>query len=91
MAVCEVCGNDYDKAFEVVAAGFRRVFDCFECAIQKMAPICQQCSCRVVGHGVEISGRFYAAPTALGRPRVLPRFGTEWTRPIGLAEGTHGL
>jgi len=59
MAVCEVCGNDYDKAFEVVAAGYRHVFDCFECAIQKMAPICQRCSCRVVGHGVEVSGRFY--------------------------------
>jgi hypothetical protein len=24
-----------------------------------MAPICQRCSCRVVGHGVEVSGRFY--------------------------------
>ena len=59
MAVCEVCGNDYDKAFEVVAAGYRHVFDCFECAIHKMAPICQRCSCRVVGHGVEVSGRFY--------------------------------
>jgi hypothetical protein len=33
MAVCEVCGNDYDKAFEVAAAGFRHVFDSFECAI----------------------------------------------------------
>ncbi len=31
-----------------------------------------------------------AAPTAPGRPRVSPRFGTEWTRPIGLAEGTQG-
>ena len=38
MAVCEVCGNDYDKAFEVVAAGARHVFDSFECAIQRIAP-----------------------------------------------------
>jgi uncharacterized Zn finger protein len=31
MAVCEVCGNDYDKSFEVVTAGTRHVFDSFEC------------------------------------------------------------
>jgi hypothetical protein len=43
----------------VSVAGFRHVFDCFECAIQKMAPICQRCGCRVVGHGVEVSGRFH--------------------------------
>src|SRR6266511_5728360 len=90
MAVCEVCGNDYDKAFAVVAAAYRNVFDCFECAIQKLAPICQRCGCRVVGHGVEISGRFDCCATAPGRPRAAPRFATEWTRPIGLAEGTHG-
>jgi hypothetical protein len=33
MAVCEVCGNDYDKAFEVRAEGTGHVFDSFECAI----------------------------------------------------------
>ena len=27
MAACEVCGNDYDKSFEVVAAGVRHTFD----------------------------------------------------------------
>ncbi|CAN5813169.1 hypothetical protein BH20ACT7_BH20ACT7_12750 [soil metagenome] len=27
MAQCEVCGNDYDKAFEVRAAGAVHVFD----------------------------------------------------------------
>lgn len=59
MAVCEVCGNDYDKAFEVVAAGVRHVFDSFECAIQKMAPTCEHCGCKIIGHGVESEGRFY--------------------------------
>ena len=29
MGTCEVCGNDYDMAFEVVAAGARHVFDSF--------------------------------------------------------------
>ncbi len=59
MAVCEVCGNDYDKAFEVIAAGARHVFDSFECAVHRMAPICEHCQCKVIGHGVEVDGRFY--------------------------------
>ena len=29
MGTCEVCGNEYDMAFEVVAAGARYVFDSF--------------------------------------------------------------
>jgi hypothetical protein len=24
-----------------------------------MAPICEHCKCRIVGHGVEVGGRFY--------------------------------
>ena len=59
MAKCEVCGNDYDKAFEVVAAGKRHVFDSFECAIHRLAPTCSHCGCKVVGHGVESSGAFF--------------------------------
>ncbi|MBW3578179.1 MAG: hypothetical protein KY462_10660 [Actinobacteria bacterium] len=59
MARCEVCGNDYDKAFEVHAAGAVHTFDCFECAIHAMAPSCEHCGCRVVGHGVEADGQFY--------------------------------
>lgn len=59
MAVCEVCGNDYDKAFEVIAAGARHTFDSFECAVHAMAPICEHCGCRVIGHGCEVGGRFF--------------------------------
>ncbi len=59
MATCEVCGNDYDKSFEVVTAGERHTFDSFECAIHQIAPICEHCQCRVIGHGVEVNGRFY--------------------------------
>ena len=59
MPVCEVCGNDYDKAFEVTAAGARHVFDSFECAIHLMAPICDHCGCKTIGHGVEADGAFY--------------------------------
>ncbi len=53
MAKCEVCGNDYDKAFEVVMAGTSHVFDSFECAIHALAPACAHCGCRIIGHGLE--------------------------------------
>lgn len=59
MGTCEVCGNDYDKAFQVTAAGVTHTFDSFECAIHKMAPVCEHCACKVIGHGVEVEGRFY--------------------------------
>jgi transposase len=56
---CEVCGNAYDKAFQVVIHGRTHTFDCFECAIQMLAPLCKHCGCRIIGHGVEESGHFY--------------------------------
>jgi Rieske Fe-S protein len=59
MAICEVCGNDYDKAFEVTVAGETHVFDSFECAIHALAPICEHCGCRIIGHGVEADGRLF--------------------------------
>ena len=59
MQACEVCGNKYDKAFEVTMAGKRHVFDSFECAVHALAPKCAHCSCRIMGHGVEGNGRMY--------------------------------
>ncbi|MGE5488671.1 MAG: Prokaryotic metallothionein [bacterium] len=59
MARCEVCGNDYDKSFDVTAAGATHTFDSFECAIHSLAPVCEHCGCKVVGHGVEVQGRFF--------------------------------
>lgn len=56
MTICSVCGNDYDKAFVVVRNGEPRVFDCFECAIHALAPVCGHCGCRVIGHGAESDG-----------------------------------
>jgi hypothetical protein len=64
MAQCEVCGNDYYLSFEVVTAGKRHVFDSFECAIHKLAPVCEQCGCKVIGHGSRRRGRSSAVPTA---------------------------
>lgn len=59
MASCAVCGNDYDKAFEVNVAGKREWFDCFECAIHMFAPRCAECGLTVIGHGVEDTGVIY--------------------------------
>ena len=59
MAQCEVCGNEYDKSFEVLMAGKRHVFDSFECAIHALAPQCEHCGCRVIGHGLEADGKYF--------------------------------
>jgi hypothetical protein len=59
MAQCEVCGNDYYLAFEVVTAGVRHVFDCFECAIHRLAPVCEHCGVKIIGHGIEANSTFY--------------------------------
>ncbi len=59
MARCEVCGNNYDKAFEIVMDGRSHIFDSFECAIHALAPVCAHCGCKIIGHGVEANGIFY--------------------------------
>ena len=59
MPTCEVCENDYDKAFEVVVGGERHIFDSFECAIHALAPVCPHCNCRIMGHGVEADGKIF--------------------------------
>lgn len=59
MARCEVCGNDYDLAFEVITAGESHTFDSFECAIHALAPICEHCGCKVIGHGVQADGSLF--------------------------------
>ena len=59
MAICETCGNDYDKAFQVIQSGKAHMFDSFECAIHALAPTCAHCGCRIIGHGMEANGAFY--------------------------------
>jgi hypothetical protein len=57
---CEVCGNEYDKTFQVItAAGGSHTFDSLECAIQALAPTCENCSVRIVGHGVESGSKMF--------------------------------
>ena len=59
MAQCEVCGNDYYLSFQVIAAGQTHTFDSFECAIHKLAPVCEHCGCKIIGHGMEAEGTFF--------------------------------
>jgi hypothetical protein len=58
-ATCEVCGNQYDKCFQVTSAERTMTFDSFECAIQALAPKCAHCDCRIIGHGVEKGEAIY--------------------------------
>lgn len=59
MGQCVTCGNDYDKSFDIVKNGETFTFDSFECAIQKLAPKCSHCECRIIGHGLEAEGAYY--------------------------------
>ena len=59
MPRCDVCGNEYDKSFEVSSAQGTYTFDSFECAIHKLAPQCSHCGCRIIGHGVEAGGKMF--------------------------------
>ena len=43
MGRCAVCGNEYDKSFDLTMRGKRYTFDCFECAIESLAPRCKAC------------------------------------------------
>ncbi|GAA0690605.1 hypothetical protein GCM10010193_51210 [Kitasatospora atroaurantiaca] len=68
MAVCAVCGNDYWLAFEVkTVTGDSYMFDSFECAMEKLAPRCEYCQVRIVGHGVEVSGKFFCCANCARR------------------------
>jgi hypothetical protein len=70
MGTCRVCGNDDDKTFEVRMDGEAHVFDSFECAIHALAPSCDHCGCRVIGHGVEAGGRFFCCAHCAEREGV---------------------
>ncbi len=54
MAICDTCGNDYDKSFTVTFSdGRTATFDSVECAVDQLAPECAHCGCRILGHGIE--------------------------------------
>jgi len=59
MARCETCGNEYARPITVTRDGHSHDYDSFECAIHALAPICQRCGTRILGHGVENGDRIY--------------------------------
>ena len=59
MPTCETCGNDYDKAFQVLKDGETHTFDSFECAVTALAPRCTACDVRIMGHGLEKGGQLF--------------------------------
>ena len=70
MAKCDVCGNEYDKAFQIVKGDRTHTFDSFECAIHALAPTCAHCGCRIIGHGMEADGTFYCCAHCASRAGV---------------------
>jgi len=57
---CEVCGNEYHRVIRITTDDDQEhVFDSFECAIHALAPTCEHCGCRIIGHGVEAGGRIF--------------------------------
>lgn len=86
MGICEVCGNDYDKSFQVTRQGETHTFDCFECAIHALAPECSHCHCRIIGHGMEADGRFFCCAHCAehsGKPQMRDRVETHGAHASG--------
>lgn len=59
MVRCDHCGNDYQGGFELKQGGRAYTFDCFECAISELAPLCETCGGRIIGHGVQADERVF--------------------------------
>lgn len=70
MAQCETCGNDYDHTFQVMMNGAAHTFDCFECAIEALAPRCANCGVHVVGHGLEATGNTFCCASCAEKKGV---------------------
>lgn len=70
MNKCEVCGNEYEATFDVVIGGERHTFDCFECAIAALAPVCGHCGVRIIGHGVEAWQRTFCCASCAEKAGV---------------------
>ena len=73
MGRCDVCGNSYEKTMVISTADRKGTFDSFECAMHAMAPTCEHCGCRIVGHGVESpDGRYFCCAHCAEAAGVAP-------------------
>ncbi len=61
MKACDVCGNTYEGSLEIKFENSNEShwFDSFECAIHKLAPTCNHCGVRVLGHGMQAEDELY--------------------------------
>jgi hypothetical protein len=61
MKKCDTCGNTYAAPMRIRLRGRSYTFDCFECAIQALAPACAHCGVKILGHGVEVDETIYCS------------------------------
>lgn len=59
MGACDVCGSTDSRTFTVSMGNQTGTFDSFECAIHMMAPACEHCGCRIIGHPVNNESGVY--------------------------------
>ena len=71
MGLCQHCGNEYDKSFDILQDGESHTFDSFECAIATMAPRCEHCQVAIIGHGLEADGRMFCCDHCAEKAGVL--------------------
>ena len=71
MAKCDVCGTDYDKAFQIAIGGKIHTFDSFECALHVLAPACNHCGCLSSGELIEADGKLLCSHCVPGARRSL--------------------
>jgi hypothetical protein len=57
MSTTSASGNV--RVLQVTCEGESHTFDSFECGIHALAPQCDHCGCKIVGHGVEQDGTMY--------------------------------
>jgi hypothetical protein len=59
MPSCDVCGNEYEGVMQIRVGEREGVYDSFECAIHALAPTCEHCGCRILGHGHQAGERMF--------------------------------
>lgn len=71
MGTCARCGNQYDRPLTITLDGKHYSFDCFECAIAELAPVCDSCGARIIGHGVQADSVVYCSVHCAERAGVV--------------------
>jgi hypothetical protein len=65
MGKCVVCGNDYDKSFQVIMDDSEYTFDSFECAEHDLAPVCENCGVKELVMELKQMEKYSAVLTVL--------------------------